>query len=331
MDQWLYSLGNQLAFYLPRVLGAIVLIVLAFIVASIVKWVLNRLLTGARLDERYGRHVATGGKPFSVSSTISNTAFWLVILFFLPAILDQLALPGLLTPVQSMINRIFLFLPNLLAAAVIFAVGWFVATVVKRVLTGVLAAVGVDRAWDHRVPDHPDSGADRGCRRARHPGDHAAGHHDAEHHPECAAERLRRLHHAGHCVRGGQSHRRTGHRPADGDGLQHADGADGLRARARAVDDHEHHDNHARHCAYSARDEPDDAGARGRYGRARGDHALHRRRSDAAARLHGRGCHAGGRADAGGSSGVGADHLRRRTLPVEPCVQRHRRQRVRTG
>ena len=94
---------------------------------------------------RYGRHVATGGKPFSVSSTISNTAFWLVILFFLPAILDQLALPGLLTPVQSMINRIFLFLPNLLAAAVIFAVGWFVATVVKRVLTGVLAAVGVDR------------------------------------------------------------------------------------------------------------------------------------------------------------------------------------------
>ena len=34
---------------------------------------------------------------------------------------------------------------GILAAAVIFAVGWFVATVVKRVLTGVLAAIGVDR------------------------------------------------------------------------------------------------------------------------------------------------------------------------------------------
>src|SRR5207244_3798706 len=74
-----------------------------------------------------------------------NTAFWLVILFFLPAILDALALPGLLQPLQTMVTRIFTFLPNLLAAVVIFLVGWFVARIAQRVVTGLLAAAGVDR------------------------------------------------------------------------------------------------------------------------------------------------------------------------------------------
>ncbi len=159
MDQWFYSIGNQIAFYLPRVIGAIVLVVVAFLLASIVKWIVNRVLRAAHVDERYGKHVTTNsGKPFSIASTISSTVFWLVILFFLPQILDQLALPGLLTPVQTMINRIFSFLPNIFAAAVIFFVGWFVATVVKRVVTGLLSAAGVDR-FSERLGIHKSLGS----------------------------------------------------------------------------------------------------------------------------------------------------------------------------
>ncbi|MCA1554479.1 MAG: mechanosensitive ion channel, partial [Chloroflexi bacterium] len=146
MEQWLYSLGNQIAFYLPRVISALILLIVAFVVGTIVKAVLTRVLTAARVDERYGKHVTPeGSPPFSLAKTIGNTAFWLIILFFLPAILDALALPGLLSPVSTMINRIFSFLPNIFAAAVIFLVGWFIATIVKRVVTGLLGAAGVDR------------------------------------------------------------------------------------------------------------------------------------------------------------------------------------------
>lgn len=147
MDAWLYSLGNQVAIYLPRVVSAVILLIAAWLIGTIVKWVLVRVLTAARVDERYGKHVGykPTGEPFSLSTTIGNTAFWLVILFFLPAMLDALALPGLFTPVQTMINRIFAFLPNLFAAIVIFAVGWFIARVAQRVVAGLLAAAGVDR------------------------------------------------------------------------------------------------------------------------------------------------------------------------------------------
>lgn len=147
MDLWLSSLAAQVQLYLPRLISAIVLAIIAWVVAMIAKWVVDKALTAARVDQRYGKHVGTtpSGAPFSLTKTVSNTVFWLVILFFLPAILDALALPGLFAPVQTMVNRVFTFLPNLFAAAVIFLVGLFVARVVQRVVTGLLSAAGVDR------------------------------------------------------------------------------------------------------------------------------------------------------------------------------------------
>src|SRR5207237_8363988 len=73
------------------------------------------------------------------------TVICVVRRFFRPAMLDAWALPGLVQPLQTMFTRIFTFLPNLLAAVVIFLVGWFVARVAQRVVTGLLAAAGVDR------------------------------------------------------------------------------------------------------------------------------------------------------------------------------------------
>jgi hypothetical protein len=68
-----------------------------------------------------------------------------VFLLFLPAVLSALALEGLLKPVQSMVNVILGFLPNLFAAAVILALGWFAARIVQRIVTNLLAPAGVDK------------------------------------------------------------------------------------------------------------------------------------------------------------------------------------------
>jgi hypothetical protein len=44
-----------------------------------------------------------------------------------------------------MINKILGFLPNIFAAGLILAIGWFVARIVQRIVTNLLAAVGADR------------------------------------------------------------------------------------------------------------------------------------------------------------------------------------------
>ena len=42
-------------------------------------------------------------------------------------------------------NEVLGYLPNLLAAGLILVVGWFLAGLVQRIVTNLLAAVGLDR------------------------------------------------------------------------------------------------------------------------------------------------------------------------------------------
>jgi hypothetical protein len=69
-------------------------------------------------------------------------------LFFLPTILDALALQGLLEPVQSLLNEVLGFLPNIFAAGLILIVGWFIARIVQRIIINLLVAVGADQLSD---------------------------------------------------------------------------------------------------------------------------------------------------------------------------------------
>jgi hypothetical protein len=75
---------------------------------------------------------------------VSDAVYWLVFLLFLPAILEALSLEGLLQPVQGLVARVLTYLPNILAAGAILAVGWFIARIVQRIVTNLLAATGVD-------------------------------------------------------------------------------------------------------------------------------------------------------------------------------------------
>jgi hypothetical protein len=63
---------------------------------------------------------------------------------FLPAILGAFQLGGLLDPVQSMVDKVLNIIPNIVAAAVIGAVGWFVAKILRDLSTNLLSAAGID-------------------------------------------------------------------------------------------------------------------------------------------------------------------------------------------
>ncbi|HUT14592.1 MAG TPA: mechanosensitive ion channel [Thermoguttaceae bacterium] len=147
----LNSLLSEVLTYLPRIVGAALLLLAAWIIATVVRFVARRVTRATRLDERVSSQAALEREePVAISNTIANTAYWLVFLLFLPAILDTLALGGLLGPVQEMVTEILAFLPNLFAAVLILGIGWLVARIVQQVTTNLLAAVGTD-ALSERV------------------------------------------------------------------------------------------------------------------------------------------------------------------------------------
>lgn len=137
--------------YLPRLIGPALLVLLAWILATTLRFVVRTLLERAGVDEKVVEHTrkddqnVSETKTFPLSKTLSETVYWLVFLLFLPAILGPLGLDGILGPVQDMVGQLLGFLPQLLGAALIFAVGWFVARIVQRIVTSLLSALGTDR------------------------------------------------------------------------------------------------------------------------------------------------------------------------------------------
>jgi len=147
---------NQILSFLPKLLGAAILLGVAWVLATLVKLVATRALRLLRLDERLGQQVASpparpGETPpprsndFSLAETIGTALYWFIFLLFLPSILSTLGLAGTLLPVQQLLNDILGILPNILAAIVIAAAGWLVAQVVRRIVTNLLAAAGADQ------------------------------------------------------------------------------------------------------------------------------------------------------------------------------------------
>lgn len=147
VTQPLNALLNQVFAFTPQVLGAAVLLFIAWIIATVVRFALNRLFQATKLDERLTSQAGLEEAPdqVSLSKTLVNVVYWFIFLLFLPAILGALNMQGLLEPVQGMLDEVLAILPNILGAGLILLVGWFIARIVRQVATGLLAAAGVDR------------------------------------------------------------------------------------------------------------------------------------------------------------------------------------------
>lgn len=133
--------------FLPQLLGALVLLGIAFIVATLARGATRRALLSSRFDERFSEQVDEPGAPRQrrLSETLAETVYYLVYLFFLPAILGTLALDGVLGPVQNLLDRVISAIPQIVMAGLIVGVGYFVARVMRRLTEGLLSSVGVDR------------------------------------------------------------------------------------------------------------------------------------------------------------------------------------------
>lgn len=135
---------------LPNVVKATVLLLVAWLLATGLRLVVRKGLDTVGLDQRLGGEMvdSTGEKQIPVSQTLSETVYWLIFLLFLPAVLGALRMEGLLTPVQDMVAKLVGFVPNLFGAAVIFLVGWFIAKILRRIITSLLSAAGLDSLGD---------------------------------------------------------------------------------------------------------------------------------------------------------------------------------------
>lgn len=135
----------QVMTYLPHLLAGVLLLLVAWVLAIVVKGVANRALKATRWDEKLTEEA--GMSP--LGDNVGNVLFWLVILLFLPAVLGVFQLQGMLDPVRNMVDETLAMLPNLFAASVILIAGWLVAKILRGLVSNLLAAVGADKLGEN--------------------------------------------------------------------------------------------------------------------------------------------------------------------------------------
>jgi hypothetical protein len=109
--------------YLPNVLGFLLLLVVGFIVAKIAQAVVRKVLQKVGMDRhlhesdanKYVERVMPGASP---SNGIARVVFWLIFIFFVFSAIGALKIPA----VTTFMNQVLGYLPNVIAAIVIFVV-----------------------------------------------------------------------------------------------------------------------------------------------------------------------------------------------------------------
>ncbi|MER2173229.1 MAG: mechanosensitive ion channel [Carnobacterium sp.] len=133
--------------FLPTLLGAILLLLLAWIVATLVKKAVQKGLKAAGFGRLLTKWGVTNSQE-QADTTIDSLAqvlYFLIWLLFLPGILSMLGLDAVAQPISNMFDSALNFLPNLLAAVVIVAVGVFVARFVKNLVYNLALTLNVDK------------------------------------------------------------------------------------------------------------------------------------------------------------------------------------------
>lgn len=117
---------NTFFAFLPQLLGAVVIFVIGWIVASGLKSLVTRLLRGARFDEALlqssaGNFIARAFR--SPSAFVGKVVYWLVWLGGLSLALSALQIDAL----NNFINGVYGYMPHVVAAVGIFLVAGFVS------------------------------------------------------------------------------------------------------------------------------------------------------------------------------------------------------------
>jgi len=139
------DLMTEVLAYLPKIFLAILIILFGWIIARIFSKVIDKLGKKLGLNKMFEKLGITRGlrkidvkRP--VSSIFSAAVFWIIFLVFLFLAADILGLGA----VSIAIGKIISYLPNILAALVIFIVGLLIANFVKRIITSSTGAIGIE-------------------------------------------------------------------------------------------------------------------------------------------------------------------------------------------
>jgi len=139
------DVGHRILFVTPRLLAALTLILLGWIVAALVRRVTVRILTAAKLDVRCARWglggvLGRGGHRLSPTELLGRLVYWAILFMGLLTAVEALDVPG----TSGAAAAVLVFLPHVIVAALVLVSGWVFAQFLAQAV--LIAAVNAQVA-----------------------------------------------------------------------------------------------------------------------------------------------------------------------------------------
>ena len=137
----------RVADFIPTLIGAIIILVVGWLLAGILQRVLVQILKGIRLDDlaetaRISEILQKGDIKYSLSELLGVFLYWLVILATLLAGLNVLGL----TMAAELLEKVIGYVPSVLAGVLVLILGLFFATLVSGIVQTTAANAGIGQA-----------------------------------------------------------------------------------------------------------------------------------------------------------------------------------------
>lgn len=136
---------NSLVVQIPNWIYAVLMLVVAFVAATIVKSLMVKLLKALKAEEKLAKLGVKDASTGSSVEFIAKLAYFVTFLLFLPGVLDKLGMNSVSQPITNMVNSFLAFIPKLVGAGIIIAVGIFIAKIVRDLLIALLRATKIDQ------------------------------------------------------------------------------------------------------------------------------------------------------------------------------------------
>lgn len=140
--QPLQSAFQTLVDYIPQLIGALIILLVGYIVARVVRWVITKLLTkigfNSWMDNAgVGRFLSRMGTDKTAAGLLGIVAFWFIFVMFLTMFAEALGVPA----ISNFLNQLISYIPRIFAAVVIL----FLAALLGNFLSSIVrGATGSD-------------------------------------------------------------------------------------------------------------------------------------------------------------------------------------------
>lgn len=126
------KLGN----FLPDFVGALVILLIGYLLARGLKRLVIYAFSKTSMDERLADKVDL---PFRIDSFLGSLLYYLTIVYVLIIVLGMLGIGSVLAPLQNMLDEFLSYLPNILGAGIIGTIGYVLAKLVSEGASALLS------------------------------------------------------------------------------------------------------------------------------------------------------------------------------------------------